>query len=61
MERVFGCLKNKFRCFFNGIQINLETAKAAIVAIAVIHNLIRNDNIEQGGWFLPLCYIFISF
>lgn len=48
VERVFGMMKNKFRCF-NGMQMKLDTAKAAIVAIAIMHNIILNDRLENEG------------
>ncbi|KAI4459706.1 apontic [Holotrichia oblita] len=35
------------RCFFNGLHLQLETTKAAIVAIAVLHNIIVNDRLEN--------------
>lgn len=47
VERSFGILKNRFRCFFNGIQLNLDTAKAAIVALAVLHNICLNEWIDE--------------
>lgn len=45
IERLFGQLKNKFRCCFNGIAVDLNTAKNMIVAIAVLHNIARERNI----------------
>ncbi|XP_055905888.1 putative nuclease HARBI1 [Eupeodes corollae] len=42
IERLFGQLKNKFRCCFNGIQLNYETSKASIVAICILHNISKN-------------------
>jgi len=39
VERTFGRWKQKFRCLLKGITTKLETAKAIIVACAVLHNL----------------------
>ncbi|XP_018574896.2 putative nuclease HARBI1 [Anoplophora glabripennis] len=47
VERLFGIWKNKFRCFFNGLNLKLETTKAAIVAAANVHNIIINDKLEN--------------
>ncbi|KAK9736377.1 DDE superfamily endonuclease [Popillia japonica] len=56
IERTFGVMKNKFRCFFNGMNMNIETTKSAIVAIAIMHNImidnefdIADDEIEEEG------------
>ncbi|XP_018565347.1 putative nuclease HARBI1 [Anoplophora glabripennis] len=48
IERLFGQWKNKFRCFFNGMQVSLDTAKAAIIALAIIHNMCIDDNQENS-------------
>ncbi|XP_055839189.1 putative nuclease HARBI1 [Episyrphus balteatus] len=47
IERLFGQIKNKFRCYFNGIQLNYGTAKASIVAICILHN-ISKDSLNVG-------------
>ncbi|XP_055906495.1 putative nuclease HARBI1, partial [Eupeodes corollae] len=44
IECLFGQLKNKFRCCFNGIQLNYETAKASIVAICILHNISKGSS-----------------
>lgn len=53
VERLFGQLKNKFRCFFNGLNLSLETTKAAIIAIAIIHNLSldhQNEHLDSENY-----------
>lgn len=52
VERTFGIIKNKFRCFFNGMNLNIDTTKAAIIAISIIHNIIINDRLENGGKYI---------
>lgn len=49
IERTFGVMKNRFRCFFNGMNINIDSTKAAIVAIAIMHNIITNDRLQNRG------------
>lgn len=49
VERLFGQWKNKFRCFFNGMQMSLDTAKASIIALAILHNLSVDERIELNG------------
>lgn len=41
--------KNKFRCLFNGLQLSLDTTKAAIVASAVLHNICIELRDEDGN------------
>jgi len=50
VERCFGEWKGMFRALRNGMQISLITAKAAIVAMAVLHNIRKNfDNNDLYG------------
>lgn len=39
IERLFGQWKSTFRALQNGMQIKLSTAKHAIVAMAILHNI----------------------
>ena len=39
VEKTFGQMKNKFRICFNGLQIDVETARNVVVAIAVLYNI----------------------
>lgn len=48
VERLFGQWKNCFRALQNGMQIKLETAKAAIVAMAVLYNIKLERDIVVG-------------
>lgn len=43
VERLFGLWKGKFRSMFNGLQLNIDTTKAAIIATAILHNIYIND------------------
>ncbi|XP_031354451.1 putative nuclease HARBI1 [Photinus pyralis] len=47
IERTFGIWKNRFRCFFNGLNLQLETTKAVIVATAILHNLIIQERLDN--------------
>lgn len=50
VERCFGEWKGIFRALRNGMQISLTTAKAAIIAMAVLHNIRKDfDNENQYG------------
>ncbi|XP_067208429.1 putative nuclease HARBI1 [Linepithema humile] len=42
VERCFGEWKGMFRALRNGMQISLRTAKTAIIAMAVLHNIRKN-------------------
>lgn len=50
VERFFGEWTSMFRALRNGIQISLSTAKAAIIAMAVLYNIRRKfkDNNPYG-------------
>ncbi|KAK4879892.1 hypothetical protein RN001_008038 [Aquatica leii] len=48
IEQFFGIWKNKFRCFLNGIHIDLNVAKNAIVALAVIHNIYMEHRVNNN-------------
>lgn len=49
IERCFREWKGMFRALRNGMQINLRTAKVAIIAIAVLFNIRKQfDNFEYG-------------
>ncbi|XP_055904160.1 putative nuclease HARBI1 isoform X1 [Eupeodes corollae] len=52
VEQLFGQLKNKFRACFNGININYDTAKATIVAIAILHNISKDGSNGDFTFFL---------
>ncbi|CAG9137453.1 unnamed protein product [Plutella xylostella] len=39
VERCFGLWKQRFRCLLRGLYGNIETARMAIVACAVLHNI----------------------
>ncbi|KAK4877062.1 hypothetical protein RN001_009568 [Aquatica leii] len=55
IERFFGIWNNKFRCFLNRLHIDLNVAKNALVALAVIHNIYmehrdnNNDSNEEDN------------
>lgn len=49
VERLFGMWKNKFRCLFNGLQLSLDTTKAAIVASAELHNICIDHRDEMDS------------
>ncbi|KAJ8930624.1 hypothetical protein NQ314_016539 [Rhamnusium bicolor] len=46
VEKLFGRLKMKFRAAFNTFQIKLSTVKAAIIAVAILHNMAVDDYLE---------------
>lgn len=46
IERLFGQWKNKFQCMYNGLKMSLETAKATIVTLAIIHNLCIDHRLD---------------
>lgn len=46
IEKLFSQLKNKFRCCLNGINVNLDTAKNMIVAIAVLFKIAKEKNVQ---------------
>lgn len=50
IERLFGQWKSKFRCLYNCINVSLDTAKATIVAAAVLHNMHLSYREENGMW-----------
>ncbi|KAE9533349.1 hypothetical protein AGLY_009252 [Aphis glycines] len=39
IERLFGQIKQRFRCLLRGMTISLENAKVAIVALSLLHNM----------------------
>ncbi|XP_064465420.1 putative nuclease HARBI1 [Ornithodoros turicata] len=47
IERVIGQLKNKFRCLIRKLEVRLETAKAVIVAVCVLHNIAKTHYDEE--------------
>lgn len=49
VERLFGQWKNKFRCFFNGMQMSLDTAKASIITLATLHNIGIDERLQNNG------------
>ncbi|XP_064462018.1 putative nuclease HARBI1 [Ornithodoros turicata] len=51
IERVIGQLKNEFRCLIRKLEARLETAKAVIVAVCVLHNLAKT----HYGWSRKTC------
>ncbi|KAK4883255.1 hypothetical protein RN001_006574 [Aquatica leii] len=47
VERLFGYMKNKFRCFFNTIKVDLETTKAVIIALSIIYNIYIEEKLKN--------------
>ncbi|KAK4882388.1 hypothetical protein RN001_005707 [Aquatica leii] len=48
VERLFGYMKNKFRCFFNTIKVDLETTKAVIIALSIIYNIYIEEKLSNN-------------
>ena len=49
IERVFGQLKQRFRCLKIPIRLNLSGAQNVIVACACLHNMIKKHRLETEG------------
>ena len=43
VEKTFGQMKNKFRICFNGLQVDAESARNVVVAIAVLYNISKHS------------------
>lgn len=52
IERLFGQWKSKYRCLFNCLNTNLDTAKTTVIAAAVLYNIYLDHKLENNGKYL---------
>ena len=49
MEDCLTIWKKRFRCLLDGLQVNLDSAKTLIMALAVLHNIAIDENDTVPG------------
>lgn len=47
VENAFGMLAHKWRLFFRPLEVKVETAKKLVKAACVMHNFLREKNIDE--------------